>query len=81
MACNPIDNRVTMSTITEDLTITGMSCGHCVQSVKNALAETAGVTVETVEIGHARVLYDPSAVSHEAIVKAIDDVGFEVVEK
>ncbi|MEZ4700689.1 MAG: cation transporter [Rhodothermales bacterium] len=69
-----------MSTKTETLKINGMSCGHCVKSVTQALTQTEGVKVERVEIGLAEISYDPDKVAHDAIVQAIDDVGFEVVK-
>ena len=31
--------------------IGGMSCGHCLRSVKDALTELEGVTLEEVRIG------------------------------
>ena len=46
---NSLSNRTTLS-------ITGMTCGHCVMSVKRALGELEGVTVEQVAIGSATVL-------------------------
>jgi copper chaperone len=63
----------------ETLRIAGMSCGHCVQTVSQALARTEGVAVERVAVGIAEIAYDPEQVSRETIVRAIDDVGFEVI--
>ncbi|MGH7713396.1 MAG: heavy-metal-associated domain-containing protein, partial [Gemmatimonadaceae bacterium] len=37
------------------LEIDGMSCGHCVASVRTALATVPGVQVADVSIGQARV--------------------------
>jgi len=58
--------------------IEGMSCGHCVASVKKALDEVAGATVESVEVGSASVAYDPAMTSVEAIKSAVRDAGYEV---
>ena len=69
-----------MSTQSETLTIEGMSCGHCVSSVKNALAATTGVEVEAVEIGKALVKYNATEVSHDQLVAAIEDIGFTVAQ-
>ncbi|MFK7849331.1 MAG: cation transporter [Rhodothermales bacterium] len=69
-----------MSTQAETLTIEGMSCGHCVASVKNALAATAGVEVKHVEIGTAQVNYNTTEVSHAQLVAAVEDVGFTVAQ-
>lgn len=61
------------------LNIDGMSCGHCVRSVDNALKELAGVTVEQVKVGQATVSYDPAAASTARIAQAIEDEGYSVV--
>ena len=37
-----------------ELEIEGMSCGHCVAAVSEALGELHGVSVENVRIGSAR---------------------------
>lgn len=62
----------------ETLTIDGMSCGHCVNAVKNAIEE-AGAKAETVEIGKARIEYDETKLTREKIVLAIEDEGYKVV--
>ena len=48
-----------------DLEIQGMSCGHCVAAVKEALGELPGVNVDRVDIGTAQVTYQPDQVSPE----------------
>jgi copper chaperone len=64
---------------TIDLTIEGMSCGHCVMAVKKELNKLAGVLVESVEVGKARVQIDETLVSREKIAKAIDEAGYRMV--
>ncbi|KAA3595960.1 MAG: copper chaperone [Calditrichaeota bacterium] len=63
---------------TKTIKIDGMSCGHCVQGVKNALSELDLEVIE-VEIGSAKVKFDSAKVSENKIAEAIDDAGFEVV--
>lgn len=58
------------------ITIQGMSCGHCVAGVKNALGQLAGVEVKEVKVGSARVAYDPQAVSAGQITQAIEGEGY-----
>jgi copper chaperone len=58
------------------LQIDGMSCGHCVAAVKSALAKMDGVAVEQVDIGSARVTYDPARVTPEQSVDAVNDEGY-----
>ncbi len=64
-----------MSDIT--LQINGMSCGHCVGQVRNALARIEGVRVQHVTIGEARVSYDADAVTVDDLVQAIERAGYE----
>ena len=63
----------------EELQIEGMSCGHCVMSVKKELGKLSDVRVDEVQIGKARVEYDETKVSHEDLVHAIDEAGYKVV--
>ena len=62
------------------LKIDGMSCGGCVTSVRNALSRLPGVQVEQVEVGSARVTYDPSRASPELVRRAIVNAGFKAQE-
>ena len=58
--------------------IEGMSCGHCVSQVANALKDLGGVDVEQVEVGTATVAYDPGATPRDRITKAVEDSGYVV---
>lgn len=59
------------------LQIDGMSCGHCVSRVEKALSKLEGVDVQNVEVGAAEMCYDPSRVSPDKILEAVDGLGFE----
>jgi copper chaperone len=63
---------------TEEFRIEGMSCGHCVEAVRRALKETEGVEVDDVQIGTAKVKYDPDVTDRETIASAISEAGYEV---
>lgn len=63
---------------TETLEIEGMSCSHCVASVREALAGVSGAVVEAVEIGRAEVNAGPEA-TRERLVEAVEAAGFDVV--
>lgn len=69
-----------MSQHTTTLHIEGMSCGHCVRAVRDALAETPGVDVEDVQIGHATVRYDDAQTTPDGLVAVIDEAGYTVTE-
>jgi copper chaperone len=59
--------------------IAGMSCGGCVNSVRNALARIPGVQVDQVKVGTATVAYDPAMTDPERLRAAIVKAGFETV--
>jgi copper chaperone CopZ len=44
--------------------------------VRKALEEVEGVKVESVDIGEARLTWDPGRVDRERIVAAIETVGY-----
>lgn len=58
------------------LHITGMSCGHCLKAVSQALHAVPGVKVESVQMGRAVVSYDERTVQPDAIERAVSDVGY-----
>jgi copper chaperone len=63
----------------QQLNIEGMSCNHCVNSLKNELAKLAGVVIEDVQIGSARIAIDESAVSIADIERAVNEAGYRLV--
>lgn len=60
------------------LDIEGMSCGHCVHAVKQALEQLDGVRVDEVKIGAAVLSYDPASVTSERIAQAVAAEGYAV---
>ena len=60
------------------LAITGMSCGHCVKRVQQALAETPGVAKAsvTLEPGRAKVEYDETAATPALLAAAVATAGY-----
>jgi len=62
---------------TARLTITGMSCDHCVRHVTQALKSVPGVTVKQVTVGHATVEYNGQADALAAMVDAVSEAGYQ----
>jgi copper chaperone len=60
------------------LKIEGMSCGHCVMSVKKAIDGVEGVSTSDVEVGSAKVTYDESKTDSDAIAGAVTSAGYKV---
>lgn len=65
--------------MTDEITIQGMGCEHCVTAVREALEKVHGVDVAHVEIGAARVRAEDGRVPREAIDAAIREAGYEPV--
>ncbi len=59
------------------LNITGMSCGHCLNAVNQALGRLNGVRIESVRMGRADLEYDDTLTGPDAIMSAIRDAGYQ----
>lgn len=64
---------------TKKLTINGMSCGHCVMSLKKELTKMQGVTINTVSIGSAEVVVDESTVTDQTLQHAVEEAGYSLI--
>ena len=61
------------------LSIEGMSCGHCVMHVKNALADVAGVGSAEVDLASKKAVVSGAALDDAALKAAVAEAGYEVV--
>lgn len=61
------------------LKVEGMTCGHCVSAVENAV-KSAGAS-GTVDLAGKKVsvVYDETKVTIDAVKAAIEDQGYDVV--
>jgi copper chaperone len=59
--------------------ITGMSCGHCLHAVNQALASKPGVRLDSLRMGRAVVSYDERQTDPAAIEALIADAGYTAV--
>lgn len=66
---------------TTTLSVSGMTCEHCVRAVKQEVGEISGVTQVDVELGTPTIVTVESTepISHQDLVEAIDEAGYEVV--
>jgi copper chaperone len=62
--------------MTIDLTVTGMSCGHCKAAVENALKSVAGVRAVNVDLAGGKAHVEGDAVNTDALVAAVKDEGY-----
>ena len=65
---------------TENLNVTGMTCGGCASTVTKALKSVAGVgdVKVSVSTGEATVQYDERATSPDKLKSAITSAGYGV---
>ncbi|MEV4126025.1 copper ion binding protein [Nocardia sp. NPDC049707] len=64
---------------TSTYTVTGMTCGHCVNSVKTEIGKIDGVTSVDVDLASGSVRVDSTAPLTDAdVAAAVDEAGYEV---
>ncbi|WP_433222277.1 heavy-metal-associated domain-containing protein [Microtetraspora malaysiensis] len=67
---------------TATYTVTGMTCGHCVSSVKEEVGEVAGVTGVEVDLATGLVTVESEGpVDAAAVTAAVEEAGYEVVDR
>ncbi|HEY9268861.1 MAG TPA: heavy-metal-associated domain-containing protein [Methylotenera sp.] len=64
----------------EHLTVTGMTCGGCVNSLTRALKAVAGVSDVNIILatGETSVQYDENLTSPEQLRTAVDNAGYGI---
>ena len=67
---------------TTTLKVSGMTCGHCVRTVTEALEGVDGVKSAQVDLatGKARVDYDETQTDPGALASAVTDEGYSAEE-
>ncbi|WP_043619880.1 heavy-metal-associated domain-containing protein [Nonomuraea candida] len=69
-----------MSTAT--YTVNGMTCGHCVSSVKEEVGGVAGVTAVEVDLASGLLTVSSDApVERAKIAAAVEEAGYEMVDR
>ncbi|MEY9213155.1 heavy-metal-associated domain-containing protein [Thermobifida halotolerans] len=62
------------------ITVSGMTCGHCVSSVKEEIGELPGVTDVRVDLQSGRVEVDSETPLTDVQLRgAVAEAGYEVV--
>ena len=65
---------------TRHYTVQGMTCAHCVLSVREEVSEIAGVAAVDVDLASGRLTVTGVDVPDSAIRAAVADAGYEVTE-
>ena len=66
------------TTQTRDYTVEGMTCSHCVLSVREEVVEVAGVSAVDVDLGSSRMTVTGQDVDDDAVRRAVAEAGYEV---
>ena len=59
-------------------TVNGMTCDHCVLSVREEVEEVDGVTAVDVDLPSGRVVVSGAGVDDAAVRAAVEEAGYEV---
>ena len=65
----------------QTLNIEGMTCDHCVQTIKEAVNNLVGISRVEVDLENKQVAveYDKALVKFDSITDKIVEIGFEVI--
>ena len=66
------------TTQTREYTVEGMTCSHCVLSVREEVVEVAGVSAVDVDLGSSRMTITGQDVDDDAVRRAVAEAGYEV---
>ncbi len=62
-------------------TISGMSCGGCVNSLTRVLKSVPGIEPLKIEVGKAQLRIDDTRVTTQTVKDAVARAGFEVTSE
>ena len=62
-------------------TVNGMTCGHCVLSVREEVSEIAGVDDVDVDLASGRMVVRGNGFADSAIDAAVGEAGYEVAAR
>jgi copper chaperone len=71
-------NDMTQTTENRDYTVEGMTCSHCVLSVREEVSEVPGVSAVDVDLASGRMTVTGEDVSDDAVRAAVAEAGYEV---
>ncbi|WP_227997903.1 heavy-metal-associated domain-containing protein [Nocardia australiensis] len=66
---------------TATVTVTGMTCGCCVNSVREEVGRIPGVTAVAVDLDSGTVSVDSATpIERDAIAAAVDNAGYRIAD-
>lgn len=68
-------------TTTSSYAVTGMTCGHCALSVREAVEQLPGVTGVAVSVREGSLtITSTERIHRDAVAMAVHDAGYEVTQ-
>jgi copper chaperone len=71
-------NHTAQTAETRDYTVQGMTCSHCVLSVREEISEVPGVSAVDVDLASGRMTITGHEIDDDAVRAAVADAGYEV---
>ncbi len=71
-------HRSSTTPATRAFTVAGMTCAHCVLSVREEVEEVAGVEAVDVDLSSGRLTVTGRGVDDDAVRAAVADAGYRV---
>lgn len=70
-----------MSQVKLEMRVDGMTCQGCVRAVRNKLLSVQGVKQAHVDLGASRAVveYDDTSTSADALIAAVEQVGYHAL--
>jgi copper ion binding protein len=63
--------------VTSQYTVTGMTCGHCVQAVTEEISSISGVQKVDVDLSSGEVtVVSDEQLSSDSVASAVDEAGY-----
>lgn len=67
---------------TTEFQVTGMSCGHCENAIREEVSQIAGITDIAVSATSGRLTVTTTgAVDEAAVIAAVDEAGYKAARK
>ncbi|HEU4656727.1 MAG TPA: heavy metal-associated domain-containing protein [Capillimicrobium sp.] len=63
---------------TREYAVSGMTCSHCVLSVREEVGEVEGVEAVDVDLASGRLSVTGRGVSDDAVRQAVESAGYEL---
>jgi copper chaperone len=71
-------SNVSQTVDTRDYTVAGMTCAHCVISVREEVSEVPGVIAVDVDLASGQMSVSAEDLNDDAIRAAVEEAGYEL---